>query len=363
MAERAAGGLSKWLTLARNVALANLGRLRRPYRLTFVVNYLCNCRCAMCNIWRRPGRPEMALDEIRRFFAKASGVSWLTISGGEIFLREDIEDVFRSAAADCRDLFLVTIPTTGILTDRIVRGARILLESNIQRLIVTLSLDGPEDAHDELRRTPGCFRQVMETYRRLKEIRDGRLRVFFGYTLMKANSGQLFACIESVRTHLPHVAADDFHVNLGHTSGHYYSNLGMDLKPDGRALAVLDEFMRRRKHPLFDPVRWLERSYQRQAGRFIRTGRTPVPCAALTSSLFIDPYWNVYPCNSFDRVLGNLRATDYDLDAIWRADSSARARQEVAQGRCPHCWTPCEAYQSILADLLKRRARSPGLAR
>jgi radical SAM protein with 4Fe4S-binding SPASM domain len=116
------------------------------------------------------------------------------------------------------------------------------------------------------------------------------------------------------------------------------------------ALTDLDEFVRLRGHR-FHPVAWLERRYQALTPSFVETGRTPLPCRALASSVFVDARWNVFPCSMWDAPLGNLRESEFDLDALWRAERTVAMQREIEAGRCPNCWTPCEAYQTILGNL------------
>ena len=147
----------------------------------------------------------------------------------------------------------------------------------------------------------------------------------------------------------PDVTLGEFHVNLAQESAHYYQNEGMG-KTEESALDELTEFLLRRGHR-FHPVAWLERRYQKLLPEFLETGRTPVKCKALASSIFIDPRWNVYPCSMYDAPLGNLRDCAFDLDGLWRAPATVKLQREIWERKCPNCWTPCEAYQSILGNL------------
>ena len=103
-----------------------------------------------------------------------------------------------------------------------------------------------------------------------------------------------------------------------------------------------------------EPGAILEWCYQRLASQYIATRRTPVRCHALRASCFIGPDGIVYPRSTWDRPLGNLREYDYDLKRIWNSDEARRVQREVLEERCPHCWTPCEAYQSLFGNLFLR---------
>jgi radical SAM protein with 4Fe4S-binding SPASM domain len=171
-------------------------------------------------------------------------------------------------------------------------------------------------------------------------------------TLSSFNQGRIFETFESVRERVPDAALRELHVNVAQESAHYYQNEGMGRAGED-ATRELAEFVERRGRRLH-PVAFLERRYQELVPGFLASGRTPLPCKALASSVFVDATWNVFPCSMFDRPLGNLRENGFDLDALWRAESSRALQRDIAARKCPNCWTPCEAYQTILGNLFRR---------
>ena len=72
----------------------------------------------------------------------------------------------------------------------------------------------------------------------------------------------------------------------------------------------------------------------------------------MASSCFIDPYWQLFPCSIWSQSLGSLREIDFDLVALWTSELARSTRRAVVDERCPHCWTPCEAYPTILGNLM-----------
>lgn len=85
--------------------------------------------------------------------------------------------------------------------------------------------------------------------------------------------------------------------------------------------------------------------------KYYETHQSPLPCAALSSSCFIDAYWNLFPCSIWDKKMGNLRQNGFDLKTLWESDRRRGLREEVIAERCSHCWTPREAYPEIFGDL------------
>jgi len=344
------------VTLAARVLRSNFGRGPRPFKLTLIVTFSCDTRCKMCNIWKRGKDGVMTLGEVERFFDRNPHFSWINLSGGEIWTRPDMDDVVSAIISRSPDLFLLDFPTTGQQTDRIVAGVQRILTTRLPKLLVTVSLDGPREVHEEIRGREGAWDNAVATFARLRELRSKRFDVFLGMTLSNFNEGALFATIDSVREVLPDVSLSEFHVNVAQVSSHYYENDDLERTRD-ECLSDVAEFLRRKGHS-FHPVGWLERRYQKLSPGFLASGRTPLPCKALASSVFIDPRWNVFPCSMYDAPLGSLRDRDFDLEGLWREERTVAMQRDIANGKCPHCWTPCEAYQTIMGNVL-RPARRP----
>lgn len=332
-----------------------------PYKLTLILGGRCPTRCSFCSIWKTPSPGEMTADEWGRVFASAPGTVWANLSGGEIFARPDLPAILDELVGRLPRLFLVDFPTTGWFPDRAIDACVRLVRGGVRKVLVTVSLDGPPAVHDRLRGREGAHERACAAMRALREARIPRVRAYFGTTLLPENHALLGETIAAARDRVPGLRERDFHVNLGMESGHYYRNAGADVRPPPAALETLEHHARRG----FDPVSLLERAYQRRVGRYLGTGRSPVPCAALRASAFVDPQGVVYPCTIYGRPLGSLREHGYDLGAVLRADEARRARRAVIEDRCPGCWSPCEAYQSLFAHWTgsSRREETPAASR
>jgi len=93
--------------------------LPMPINYTISLLYSCNSRCSTCNIYKKKAK-NLTLSEYRTIF-KHLGKSpyWITFSGGEPFLREDIAEICKAAYDQCRPR-IINIPTNGILTETII---------------------------------------------------------------------------------------------------------------------------------------------------------------------------------------------------------------------------------------------------
>lgn len=110
----------------------------------------CNCRCVMCDIWKTDSTQEISLADLERHAEDITRlrVEWVVFSGGEPLMHSDL---FRL----CRFLRERQIRTTLLSTG-------LLLERYASRIVewvddVIVSLDGPQEIHDAIRRTPRAF--------------------------------------------------------------------------------------------------------------------------------------------------------------------------------------------------------------
>lgn len=163
---------------------------RLPFSMTFILTHRCNFRCDYCNI------PDAAADEMsEREFCDAidelegAGMARAGFSGGEALLREDAVRII--AHAKRRGLATSLNSNAWLALERIEELAGVLD-------LLVLSVDGPEDVHDLVRRRRGSYARVVETLARAKKI---GLKTATITVLSKATLGVVDDILELAREH------------------------------------------------------------------------------------------------------------------------------------------------------------------
>jgi MoaA/NifB/PqqE/SkfB family radical SAM enzyme len=345
--------LTRQIGLASAILGANLRTPSLPYKVTFVATYHCNFRCEMCNIWQKKSVDEMTPAEVALFFERWPQFRWVHLTGGELFMRRDLDDLVAAIQKSCRSLYLLNFPTTGWFGDKTISLVERTLARGVGRLMVTISLDGPKALHEEMRGLPGSWDRGMETFRRLRGIKRSNFQTVIGMTLMGKNADKVNDTIAAIREVIPDFKRSELHLNVGHESGHYFDNLGYPTEQrHDVVLRAIDEH-RRANGTTLHPVKFLEDRYQALVGKYYETHKSPLPCTALSSSCFIDAYWNLFACSIWDEKVGNLRENGFNLRALWDSERRHELRDDVIGERCAQCWTPCEAYPTILGNLVR----------
>lgn len=143
-----------------------------PHRLSELpilllnVHENCNCRCLMCDIWKRPRGSEIGLAGLARHrdSIAALGVKQVVLTGGEPLLHSRIEelcDFLRGCGVR------ITLLTTGLLLAKRAEVAARWIDE------IIVSLDGPEPVHDRIRGVPRGFdliRKGIAAVRRLSPL-------------------------------------------------------------------------------------------------------------------------------------------------------------------------------------------------
>jgi len=119
--------------IVRSILVAKI--LQKPYKINFAITSGCNSRCQTCNVWRKFRKnPEvvkndLSLKEIEKIFKTLpKNIIWLSLSGGEPFLRDDLVLICKKAIENIPDLCLISIPSNGLLEKNIVEKTKQILK-------------------------------------------------------------------------------------------------------------------------------------------------------------------------------------------------------------------------------------------
>jgi len=304
----------------------------------------------MCRIWKKPRLPELTTKQIESFFSRSNSFSWIGLTGGEIFLREDLIEIVGMALGYCKDLCVLHFPTNGYLKERIVGQTGEILKLKPRRLFVTVSLDGPPNIHDKIRGVQGSWANAIGTFLALQDMPG--VSSYLSMTLGDENLGLIDETINSIKNVYPKFDANKMmNFNAFQRSSHYFENTDL-AGPDKKLL--LADIQKALKILGTGPAikNYLQKNYLGLYETYAKTGHSPLPCQALSASCFINPYGDIFPCGVYDKKIGNLKDAGFKLAGLWKKEEVVKLRNACKNGSCPGCWSPCDAYQSITGAIL-----------
>ena len=141
-----------------------------PLSVQLDLTYRCNERCVHCYLDHHD-HGEMSLAEIKHLLDEMAeaGVLFLTLSGGEIFLRKDFFEILEYARALT---FAVRLKTNAILVRE--REAERLRELGVENIQISIYSHRPE-IHDAITLVPGSLGSLSQAS--LKKVMAGVLSV------------------------------------------------------------------------------------------------------------------------------------------------------------------------------------------
>lgn len=300
-----------------------------PLSVQLDVTYRCNERCVHCYL-DHDDHGEMTTAEIRGLLDQLAeaGVFFLTLSGGEVFMRRDFLDIVEYARSL---MFCVKIKTNAFMIGE--KEAQRLRDLDVQDVQVSIYSHRPE-VHDAITLLPGSLKRSVAGIRRL---RSRGVKVVIANVLMMQNLSDHDGVIQLAKelgagyaidpTITPMMDGDRSILRLGlgvpQLKGVFHN-------PD--LVGDVDEFCAVSPSDSDDHLE-------------------NFPCSAGHTACYISPYGDLYPCVQFPLPSGNLRRQTF-MD-IWRNSTQLNEVRSITVGDLPVC-SGCGHSSSC--------SRCPGLA-
>jgi len=328
-----------------------------PVLVNFLVTRRCNSRCLMCSIWKTGNRKEeMSLSEIDRIFSSRlfKALDYISLAGGEPFLRDDIADIASTVYSRCDKLNGMSIFTNGFLTGliekRLIEVLNGIDTDRLKEFLVSVSIDGIGQVHDEIRGVEGGFEKAAKTLKVLKKMSmEYSFTLQMNTVIQKSNIDMLddiwmFAADNGVRVHFVPVRLANF----------VFSNLDrrnkFEIEPDQLDILkkfVFGRYLKDDNSPL--SLFWLD--YFRMAEGKERK----VPCLWNSYAVALNADGTLFPCEASSTfVYGNaLEADPYD---IWCSEKSREARTRLRDSFCKRCTLECTSDGAMYREFFRYSA-------
>lgn len=293
-----------------------------PTDMCIIVTYRCPMQCQMCNIWQNPTQKEkeITLAEIE----KLPSVKFINITGGEPFVREDLEEIIEICFHKSPR---VVISTSGWFEERIIKLAK-----RFPKIGIRISIEGLSLKNDELRGREGGFDKGLRTLLQLRKM--GVKDIGFGITVSNHNSADMLSLYQLSKSLGMEFATAAFHNSYYfHKEDNYITNK----EEVCTNFKTLIEWQLKEKHP----KSWFRAYFNMGLINYIQDNPRLLPCEAGLVNFFIDPYGEIYPCNGLEdkfwkESMGNIRQAS-SFGEIWHSEQAEKVRQQVRN--CPkYCW-------------------------
>lgn len=297
----------------------------------------------------------MSLGEIEKISSSLGSLLWLAFSGGEIFLRDDIVEITK-VFYERNKPAIILFPTNGLLTDVIREKVEAILKHcKKSTIVVKLSMEGLEDMHDSIRGMKGSFQKTLQTYKVLGELLDAYPNFDLGINTVFCSANQrhidelidFVNGLDKVRTHtvslirgsvsdkgLKEVDIEKYHKTIDRLAANLKKKVSGIYSFKGAKLKAAQDILQR------------SLIYETMARK-----KQLIPCYAGKLNLVLTETGDVYPCESFNMKMGNVRDSGYDLREILKDSGAQKVLQSIQNKSC-YCTHECYFMTNILFNPL-----------
>jgi MoaA/NifB/PqqE/SkfB family radical SAM enzyme len=330
-----------------------------PINLTVSVTYGCPSRCLTCDIWQKKVK-DLSVDEYAKVFRTLERVPiWVTVSGGDQFLRSDLAEIVRLIRDEIEPT-IINIPMNGVVTERIFSLLpKIAHVSRGSQLVLNLSVDEIGEEHDRLRGAPHNFEKLLGVAELIGDLKKTYDHIVLGvHTVISKHNVHRIPEIE--REARARFRPDSYIAEVAENRVEL-KTMHKDITPDPadyrRAVTHLSNTIRTRRAnaPVARLVESLRLEYYELATRILEEKRQVIECYAGWASAHLAPDGHVWGCCTRAESLGNVREHGYDFREIWLGKEADAFRDSVKRHECA-CPLANASYTNLLLD-------APSLAR
>lgn len=285
----------------------------------------------MCHTWRYPSKREEEVGP--EVYEKLPFMKTVNVTGGEPFLRDDLEEVVKILRKKTDRL---VISSNGFFTERILK----LFEKR-KDIGIRISIEGLPKVNDELRGIKDGFDRGIRTLIELSH--RGINDIGFGITVSDRNAKDMIELY-----HLGKMMGIEFATAAIHNSFYFHK---FDNKFEHPEIAIeefkklVDELLKSKR--IKD---WFRAYFNYGLINYIKGNPRLLPCEMGQDSFFLDPYGEIFPCNVIEESMGNLKEKSFE--EIWNGNGAEKIRQRI-KSCTKNCWMIGSVSQQMKKHISK----------
>src|SRR3984885_9604733 len=290
----------------------------------------CNCRCLMCDIWKRDTTDQIRPQDLERHRTSLEklGVRQVVLTGAHPLLHNDLASLcnfFREQN------ILLTLLTTGLLLHKRAEEVASCFDD------IIVSLDGPQDIHDSIRRVNGAYNLIHKGIAAVRHYCPS-IPITCRTTVQKANHRHLCETVDAARTlgldSISFLAADLTSEAFNRPliwPGERQSEIGLNLDEIKALEEEIEQLIREYGASInhkyvaepADKLRKIPRRFREHLGKL--PAQAPI-CNAPWVSAVVEVDGAVRPC-FFHRTIGNI--TTSTLEEVVNGEAAREFRQSL----------------------------------
>lgn len=345
------------LKLINNIYL----KRNKPISLIVFLTNRCNARCPFCFIdfndeISQNKNNELSLEDYKKISINLKdSLAHLNFTGGEPFLRNDIEEIASTFINNCK-LNSIIFSTNGSYPNRIKKFIdNVCLKYPDVQFIFQFSIDSFPEEHDKIRKIPGLSNKTFESYEIVKNSFKNCLATC-NLTVSEENYLKIIDIYnfltkeKKIETINPIIVRNEgvFSIkeNIKEKILNAYKNLTEIITREVREkklrgfsnFKISGEILNAKNEISYDMVQnaYLEPKFYTY-------------CVAGSIFGVIKPNGDVFPCEILNKPLGNIKDYNFNFMELWNNTKSEETRKWIKNTKC-NCHYDCIYSYNIISS-------------
>lgn len=322
--------------------------------LYFTITSRCNAFCDFCWNWENVAdagklykegqaikRSELSLEEIEKITNNLPDMLLVDLYGGEPFVREDIGEIIKLFAVNCNTKYF-SIPTNAYFTERIEKVLAVALAEYPNSFFrMAISIDGPPEIHNRVRKLKDGYQNAMRTVNMLAGLRDKYKNISMSLNSVynRVTQNDMAKFLEDMME----LKVFDS-ISLGIVRGEIHDNSlkeNLDVERYFELKKRIEGYRPFNDQPFSPLQKVMEKETKEIIEKAIRNpslGRT-FKCYAAKKFTLLDDQGEVFACEHLlEKSLGNVRDHNYNLQKVIDGPKAKKMRESIDKKECDCIW-------------------------
>ncbi|MDR2203894.1 MAG: radical SAM protein [Nitrososphaerota archaeon] len=321
-----------------------------PRFLTFFVTNKCNATCSHCFNWKNPSIDELSFEEILKIdFSVFESVS---LTGGEPTLRTDLADIcYFIASAKSR----VYLNSNGLMPKRL---EEVIEKTGAARVNVTVSLDGTQELHNQIRGVK-CFDTALKTIQLCKKL---GVNINILTTISRLNISNISLFIKHLKTERLFTKKGDVIFNIARGLEHTFNldtSISFPHNPRDNYTVLTPDELKTVYTQIKPYMTNQNRIVWEHSLKILTQHKKTVSCYAGNLDIVLHANGDIAACE-YTKPFANIKNYNYNIINMWNSQSAQTIRNKINKCYCIH---PCNLNTAIPRTLTGIFKLAPDIAK
>jgi MoaA/NifB/PqqE/SkfB family radical SAM enzyme len=295
---------------------------------------------------------QLAFEELEKIADSINKILYLSITGGEPFIRDDIADIVKLFTGKNK-VRRYQMPTSGFKTSMILEKTIKILDNNPDiPFRVHVSIDGNKKIHEKIRGQSNSFGNALDTIKELNKLK--KIYSFFDVSVVTTINSLNQYIVEEIGNIVESVnEGGEWCINIIRGVPLESEMMEVDIKNYIKAHEIIEKRIKEGSYKGYSghlTAKWLsaKNAVRRKIiYKILNNKHKGGGCSAGSLGGVVFPDGSVFPCELLEKSFGNLRDYDYNLPVLWNSRGADDIRNYIQESRCM-CTQECNLSSNFL---------------